>query len=157
MKRRIFLIMMFYVLTRSLSAKTITPTYWKIIESVYQHLFPKTSKFSGALDLNMIDFIKIITKDKYFDKDDFALLIKGAKKLYKVNNNFINLSIYEKEKVLRKIEQTSFGQNWLSTLMYYGFEAMLSDPIYGGNKNQKGWRSLNHNSGFPRPKVKYGI
>jgi gluconate 2-dehydrogenase gamma chain len=34
---------------------------------------------------------------------------------------------------------------------------MLGDPIYGGNKNNNGWQAINHNTGLPQPKEKYGI
>ncbi len=73
-----------------------------------------------------------------------------------MDKNYINLSKDKKEKLLKEFEQTHLGQNWLSILMYYGFEAMLSDPIYGGNHNKQGWNALNHNAGIPRPKKIYG-
>ncbi len=156
MKRRIFLMMTFYLFTRMLSAKLNAPTHWKLIESVLHHLFPKTSNFSGALNLNMISFFKLVSKDKYFDNDDLLLLIKGTKRLYKADNNFINLPSNKKEILLRKFEQSSLGRRWLSILLYYGFESMLADPIYGGNKNQYGWKDLGHNAGLPQPKKRYG-
>ena len=33
---------------------------------------------------------------------------------------------------------------------------MFSDPLYGGNSNQIGWLSVNHNIGYPRPIKLYG-
>ena len=33
----------------------------------------------------------------------------------------------------------------------YIFEALLSDPVYGGNPEGIGWRWLGHRPGFPRP------
>ena len=35
-------------------------------------------------------------------------------------------------------------------IAYYGIEAIFGDPIYGGNFNQIGWKSVNH-AGIPRP------
>ena len=32
---------------------------------------------------------------------------------------------------------------------------MLSDPIYGGNKDEIAWKSLNHETGKPQPKQRY--
>ena len=156
MKRRVFLMMTIYLFTRPLFAKSPKLTHWHILESVLQHLFPKTSNYSGAINLNMINFFKVVTSDKYFDKSDLLFLIKGTKVLYKLNNNFMNSPLDKKEKILRKFEQSTLGQNWLSTLMYYGFEAMFSDPIYGGNQNKLGWKDIGHNSGLPRPKMKFG-
>jgi len=36
-------------------------------------------------------------------------------------------------------------------MMSYLIEALLSDPVYGGNKDQKGWLWLEHIPGFPTP------
>ena len=33
---------------------------------------------------------------------------------------------------------------------------MFSDPLYGGNLNEIGWNSINHNIGYPRPIKPYG-
>jgi gluconate 2-dehydrogenase gamma chain len=46
---------------------------------------------------------------------------------------------------------TRWGRAWLSLLLYYIFEALLSDPVYGGNPGEIGWRWLEHQPGFPRP------
>ena len=40
---------------------------------------------------------------------------------------------------------------WLSTLITYTLEALLSDPLYGGNTNGIGWKWLGHDPGNPRP------
>lgn len=156
MKRRIFILLSFYLFIRPLSAKRTAPNVWHIIDYSLNHIFPKSPKFIGASQLNLLSFLKLVTKDKYFDKDDLKFLIRGAKRLYKLNKNYIQLSVTKKEKVLRDFEKTSFGQNWLAILMYYGFEAMLGDPIYGGNRNNQGWKNLAHNTGLPQPKTKYG-
>jgi len=33
----------------------------------------------------------------------------------------------------------------------YIFEALLVDPVYGGNPNGIGWKWLEHQPGLPRP------
>ena len=53
--------------------------------------------------------------------------------------------------MLRQIEQSNAGQNWLSLLLTYLLEALLADPVYGGNPDGIGWQWLEHQSGFPRP------
>jgi len=55
--------------------------------------------------------------------------------------------------ILRGISQSEAGENWLSTLLSYVFEAMLAPPIYGGNPNGIGEKWLNHQAGFPLPQV----
>jgi hypothetical protein len=75
----------------------------------------------------------------------------------KIEPNYLHLPHTKKEILLRKFEQRRFGQNWLSTLMTYGLEGMLGDPLYGGNKKAQGWKVINHNTGLPQPRKKYGI
>jgi hypothetical protein len=156
MKRREFIKLTTLLLSTPLLATSkITP--WEIIESTLQHLFPEHKNFVGANNLNLATFLQLISKDEYFDKSDLEFLINGAKRIYKIEPEYLELSSRKKEIFLRKFEQRRFGQNWLSTLMTYGLEGMLGDPIYGGNKNGKGWSAIKHNTGLPQPKEKYGI
>ena len=156
MTRRIFIMLSFFMFTRSLNAKRSSPTYWQIIDTTLNHIFPRSKQFAGASALNLLSFFKLVTNDKYFDKDDLKFLIKGAKILYKLDNSYTDITATKRENILREFEKNHSGERWLSTLIYYGFEAMLADPIYDGNHKQKGWKALSHNAGFPRPKNRYG-
>ena len=129
---------------------------FQIIKDVYNHLFPTTKSYSGASIFGSIDFLLTISKHKSFDSSDLKFIINGANKLLKSKNNFITLTTNEKEKVLREFENTNFGQSWLSTLLYYGFEAMLGDPIYKGNKNMTGWKNINHTTPTPTASYPFG-
>lgn len=133
-------------------------TYWDIIKSTLDHLFPKSTQFYGAAELDAISFLQFASRNKkYFKKSDLDLLISGAFEIFNIEHAFVTKSIDIKEKILRDFEAKQSGKDWLSTLMNYGIEGMLSDPIYGGNKNQKGWITLNHKPGLPRPKKLYAI
>ena len=44
-------------------------------------------------------------------------------------------------------DETRWGRAWLSLLLYYIFEALLSDPVYGGNPDGIGWQWLEHQPG----------
>ena len=37
--------------------------------------------------------------------------------------------------------------------MYYLLEALLADPVYGGNTDEVGWKWLGYTAGFPRPPI----
>ena len=52
---------------------------------------------------------------------------------------------------MRQIEQSRAGRNWLSLLLTYVLEALLADPVYGGNPDGIGWQWLEHQPGYPRP------
>jgi len=57
----------------------------------------------------------------------------------------------QREDVLRQIEQSQAGRNWLSLLLTYLPEALLADPVYGGNPDGIGWTWLEHQPGYPTP------
>ena len=65
--------------------------------------------------------------------------------------SFTALDASEQETVLRQIEQSKAGRNWLSLLLTYLLEALLADPVYGGNPGGIGWQWLEHQPGFPTP------
>jgi len=68
---------------------------------------------------------------------------------------FIDLSEKEKERALRSYEETHYGSNWLSRIMTLTMEGMFSDPIYGSNVKEAGWKALGSYGGLPRPTTRY--
>ena len=65
--------------------------------------------------------------------------------------SFLDLDEPGREQVLRRIAASPAGENWLSTLVLYLMEALLTDPAYDGNPGGIGWRWLRHTPGYPRP------
>ena len=61
------------------------------------------------------------------------------------------LGVDDKEGLLRRITASAAGENWVSTLLSYLLEALLTAPAYGGNTDQLGWRWLQYTPGFPLP------
>jgi hypothetical protein len=93
---------------------------------------------------------------KSFDKDIKVFVLEGAQELIaREKGRFPFLSKVEKEKALRAYEKTNYGSSWLSRIMTITMEGMFSDPIYGSNMKERGWKALNAYGGFPRPKTKY--
>ncbi len=128
---------------------------WLVLDEVYLILFPKTSKMPSSRDFGAITYLKEIMSHSSFNKDDKEYIVQGALDFLGSFPNFLNSSRKEKEQFVKDANESSYGNSWLDKLVYYGLEAMLSDPIYSGNRNEIGWKSLNHQTGFPRPKVKY--
>jgi len=135
---------------------------WLTLSEVQEHLFPRTeskneSSFSpGAKDINAINYLQTMLSVPDADMDEREFIIKGVGWLDGVANNmaghsFVKLNDTKREKVLKKISESQSGANWLSTLLRYIFEALLTDPVYGGNTNKVGWQWLEHQPGFPRP------
>jgi gluconate 2-dehydrogenase gamma chain len=63
--------------------------------------------------------------------------------------------VSQRDEVLRAIASSTAGDRWLNVIMSYVLEALLSDPVYGGNPQGIGWQWLQHQPGFPRPTQPY--
>ena len=128
---------------------------WRVLQSVQNHLFPKQGNFPDAESISSVRYLKMVSRDDSFDQKDLEFIFEGLNVLQDRGWKTM-LAHDKKEKILETFAQTNFGENWISTLLNYTLEAVLSDPIYGGNSHQKGWRSLEHHPGIPRPKVPFG-
>lgn len=130
------------------------------LKVVQQHLFPDEAvgeKSPSAKDINALPYLAwALTDEKNKADGDPEFITKGigwlnalAKQIHQ--QDFIQLNTQQQEKIITQISHSQAGENWLSTLIYYLTEALLLDPIYGGNPNEIGWQWLQHQAGFPRP------
>jgi len=131
----------------------------KILRAVQFHLFPSTETSPGAKEINAYEYLQIVLIDPALDPRDQKFIINGISWLEEECNkifsaSFTDLEFSQKEQVLREIEKEDWGESWLSNLLRYIFEALLTDPIYGGNPAGIGWAWLTHIPGEPRPTEK---
>jgi len=132
---------------------------WLTIAAVQEHLFPAITGDNvspGANEINALAYLQVMLNAPDADSDEKKFIKKGVSWLNGVSNNsfgqsFLKLNKAKREQVLQIINKSESGTNWLSTLLRYIFEALLTDPIYSGNKNKQGWQWLEHQAGFPRP------
>lgn len=129
---------------------------WQTFAAVQNHLFPKESDSPGADDINATLYLKSVLELPGVDNEDKKFLRDGIGWINDIamqmaNKPFHKLKNIKKEEVLQKIASSSAGENWLSLLLLYIFEALLTDPVYGGNTDKIGWQWLEHKSGFPAP------
>lgn len=126
------------------------------IATVQDHMFPVGAKLPSSKQLNLTHFLKETLFHASFDKDIRAFVIDGAKELeLQEKGRFTKLSFEEREKALRKFESWHYGASWLSRIMTLSMEGMFSDPIYGANRAELGWKAVGTYGGFPRPKQRY--
>ena len=141
-----------------------TDQQWAILDQVQQHMFPSEVDAPGAKEINALNYLRFVIEDKQLDTEDRDFILKGAgwlegMSIQLTKRSFLELNEEFRERVLRRIEQSDAGENWLSTLLLYLFEALLTDPVYGGNPEGIGWKWLGHQPGFPRPPAdkRYGV
>jgi gluconate 2-dehydrogenase gamma chain len=129
---------------------------WLTLQAVQEHLFPSEDGSPGAKEIGALPFLRLVLESPGIEDEEKSFIRKGATWLNEIaqklkSKSFSDLEENDRELVLRKIEQSQAGERWLSLIMSYLIEALLSDPVYGGNINQVGWAWLHHQPGFPRP------
>ncbi|RLA73192.1 MAG: hypothetical protein DRG24_00860 [Epsilonproteobacteria bacterium] len=138
----------------SQSVKIYTEPY-QTIAYLYSDLFPSNPSFS-LKEINAIGYLYGVMHDERIDLETKEFIINGAawlneEAVEKYKKSYIKLLGNERQKILKDISMTRWGDSWLYTMMSYLFEAILSDPIYGGNTDAAGWQWFDHEPGFPRP------
>jgi len=175
MQRRVFLKWSFGTLTTTTSSQWVwagsVPTtqgvinknalgisrqQWQALIAIQSHLFPAETNSPGAQDVNAATYLYHVLIDPKFDVADRAFVKTGIEAIQRLANKqgaggFVKLKPAQREKVLRQYEKSAQGSSWLNMILEYILEALLTDPVYGGNPKGIGWKWLGHTPGFPRP------
>ena len=163
MKRRNFLILGSVLgLSPYIEAKEVSAferSFKKVeatISAVQEHMFPKGSKIPSASSMNVTQFLFETITHKSYDKDIRVFVLEGAEELMqREKGQFTSMNSKAKEKALREYEETNYGSNWLSRIMTITMEGLFSDPLYGSNIKESGWKALGAYGGLPRPVSRY--
>jgi len=134
----------------------LTAAQWRLIEAVQAHLFPSEADAPGAAEINALGYLRFVLSMPGPEAREAAELIAaGATRLARLcrrqGRAFQDMDEADREALLRRFEQSPEGSHWLTEILGYIFEALLTDPVYGGNPGGIGWRWLDHRPGFPRP------
>ena len=145
---------LFAPLAGSAAALGIDP--WSTLAVLQDHLFPSEPDAPGAREIQALAYLRQVVADPRGDPDEQRFILKGVEWLeglarQRHQGGFADLDAERRELVLREVASTPKGDNWLATLMLYLCEALLADPVYGGNPGGVGWAWLAHRPGFPRP------
>ncbi|MCR4300082.1 MAG: gluconate 2-dehydrogenase subunit 3 family protein [Sulfuricaulis sp.] len=129
---------------------------WRTLAAVQAHLLPSESSAPGAREIHAEAYLRGVLADPKLAPADRAFLIDGVESIGKLargmtGKHFVELSHDEREAVLRGFGEMPEGERWLEEMLGYLMEALLGDPVYGGNPDGVGWQWLAHNPGFPRP------
>jgi hypothetical protein len=128
-----------------------------ILTNVIDVFFPDDGNGPSAKDINAFGYIMWVLHDSLGrSAEDNDYVLEGiqwaddtAHELY--FKPFIELTDEEKKALISIFTELDWGKNWSSVIIFLILEALLLDPLYGGNVNEVGWTWLNHNPGYPRP------
>ena len=127
-----------------------------LLNQVQEHLLPSELNSPGARDVRATRYLEIALTGKDIDERDLPRIKKGIETLRVLLKKrgvtyFSQLTVQQREKLLREIEGTGNGEVWLRLILGYTLEAYVGDPSYGGNTDGIVWAWLGHTPGYPRP------
>ena len=130
---------------------------FKTLEAVQEVVFPKGLKAPSASEFGATAYLANVSAHSSFLESDLKFLKRGAGELMDTHNDFLTLSTKEQEEKLKEfVNGSNLGKNWVAFVLYFTIEGLLADPIYGGNRNESGWKWLGHHAGQPRPQKPFG-
>lgn len=140
--------------------QTMTLDQWRTLAIVQDHLLPSEPddpSAPGAREVRATAYLDQALSAAGFDKDTRAFILQGIGWLDDLARErhqapFAELTPAVREDLLHEIAASPAGERWLSTLIGYTLEALLADPLYGGNPGGIGWAWLDHDPGQPRPR-----
>lgn len=129
---------------------------WYTIAAAQQQLFPDDGDGPDARTINATSYLKFVLDAPDTDPDDRHFILDGVDWLNRLaiaryTGVFANCEPAQQINLLQEITKSQAGERWVSFLLTYILEALLSDPVYGGNPDGIGWKWLQHIPGFPRP------
>jgi gluconate 2-dehydrogenase gamma chain len=129
---------------------------WNTIAAVQNHLFPAEKDSPGAEDIRALLYLQNMLQAPNMDEKEATFIKQGVTWLNDISRkqksrDFAQLDESDREQVLRTIDRSRAGERWLSLVLSYVLEALLSDPVYGGNPDGIGWQWLEHQPGYPTP------
>lgn len=139
-----------------MTGRVLTADQWRTLMLVQDHLLPSEPGAPGSQDIQATAYLDAVLADPELDPDTRAFVLRGIGWLDDLAREVAGYPFAEvgpgpREDLLRRISDTAAGDNWLSTLVAYTLEALLGDPLYGGNPGGIGWVWLDHDPGRPRP------
>jgi len=137
----------------------LNETEWLNLFAVQDILLPSAENSPGAREINAAAYLQWVISDTSLDPADTQFLKNGltwldeeAQKSF--GQGFSLLNTEQANQLLREISGMGWGERWLSMMLLYLFEALLTDPVYGANPDGTGWKWLGHFPGLPRPDAK---
>lgn len=129
---------------------------WPTLEAVLSMLLPSEPDSPGAAEIHALDYLRFVVNDPKVDREQRDFILQGNQWLDELSQEkhdrpFVALDPDAQDGLLRQITASAAGENWVSTLLSYLFEALLTAPAYGGNTDRVGWRWLQYVPGFPLP------
>ena len=141
--------------------RSLTATEWVAMVAVQETLWPAGDGVPGAGAVNATGFLDAALVDPGVPPTDLGLVKDGLAQLEvhlrtaggrpPAAKAFAALDPCGRALVLESFQATEAGSPWVRRVLRYTLEALLCDPVHGGNPDGIGWAWLDYEPGEPRP------
>ncbi|MDJ0973030.1 MAG: gluconate 2-dehydrogenase subunit 3 family protein [Planctomycetota bacterium] len=124
--------------------RTFDAATWRTFEAAADQLLPRDAWGPGARDVNAVGYTDAALADPTVRPAVRTQLLEGLATLDRMARRqgrrpFASLPGARRDRVLTTFEQTPAGLAWMRQAISFVLEALLGDPLHGGNPNALGW------------------
>jgi gluconate 2-dehydrogenase gamma chain len=143
---------------------SFTPSQATTIEAICGRIWPATEGDPGAIEAGVVFYIDRSLSECYQElKDTYHQGIASVNSyaMKKLGGNFANLPEERQLEILTNLEKNAkevqpffrypSAPDFFLVVLKHTHEGLFSDPIYGGNRNFLGWKSI----GYTGPRYYY--
>jgi gluconate 2-dehydrogenase gamma chain len=129
---------------------------WRAIEAAQDRLLPSAPGAPGARDVRATAYLDAALAERDTRAAVRDRIRGGAARLDALARargaaDFAALPPAARDAVLADWFDTPEGDRWFDAVMPFTLEALLGDPVHGGNPEGIAWDWLGHRPGWPRP------
>jgi hypothetical protein len=139
--------------------RVLTAGEWTTLAAVQETLWPAGDGCPGARDLNATAVLDAALADPDTPPIQLTWVRGGLPTLRDLAAargaaSFEALDAAGREAVLGAFRDRPEGSGWIRLVLGYTLEAVLGDPVHGGNVAEAGWTWAGYEPGDPRPASK---
>jgi len=141
--------------------RLLSAAEWTTMEAVQETLWPAGPGIPGAKDLNATRVLDAALRDPRvppIEREWVRGWIPTLNELARARGaaSFEALDPAGREAVLVAFREQDEGSGWIRLVLGYTLEAVLGDPVHGGNPGEAGWRSMGYEPCDVRPSAPGG-
>jgi gluconate 2-dehydrogenase gamma chain len=136
--------------------RTFDPAEWRTMAAALDRILPSGPGSPGAREVNAVGYLDAVLLEPEFDETWPRGIRGGAARLLararaQGASAFDRLAPDRQDEAIASFETTAEGLRWLRRVVYLTLEALLGDPVHGGNRDEAGWRWIGFRPPSPRP------
>ncbi|MBI5608730.1 MAG: gluconate 2-dehydrogenase subunit 3 family protein [Deltaproteobacteria bacterium] len=141
---------------RSAAEDPLTAGQWLDLAAVQALILPSEAEVPGAAEIGATQYVRQALADPRLEPDDLeslqGLLLaleRGARQTG--GPSFAALAAKNQADIIEKLLSDPEAAEQFGVVVVCTLEALLTDPVYGGNRNGAGWRWLGLEPALPQP------